>query len=143
MNKPTRDDLGAAKVLIQDGMRIYFDVPIEMDDGLVLRADLFLPAAEGRYPVILSHGPYAKGLAFQDGYSSAWNIMVRDHPDVPAGSTNKYQSWEVVDPEKWVPEGYGCLRVDSRGAGRSPGYLDVWSRRETQDFAQCIEWAGV
>jgi len=25
-----------------------------------------------------------------------------------------------------------CGRVDSRGAGRSPGYLDVWSPRETQ-----------
>jgi uncharacterized protein len=36
-----------------------------------------------------------------------------------------------------------CLRaVDSRGAGRSPGYLDVWSPRETQDLYQCIEWAG-
>jgi uncharacterized protein len=142
MNNPAGDGLGAAKVLVQDGMRIHFDVPVEMDDGLVLKADLFLPIAEGRYPVILSHGPYAKGLAFQDGYSSAWNIMVRDHPDVPAGSTNKYQSWEVVDPEKWVPDGYACVRIDSRGAGRSPGYLDVWSPRETKDFARCIEWAG-
>jgi predicted acyl esterase len=33
--------------------------------------------------------------------------------------------------------------VDSRGAGKSPGYLDVWSPRETRDFANCIEWAGV
>ena len=55
-----------------DGMRIDWDVPIAMDDGLVLRADLFRPPAEGCYPVILSYGPYAKGLAFQDGYPSAW-----------------------------------------------------------------------
>ena len=25
--------------------------------------------------------------------------MVEQHPDVPAGSTNKYQNWEVVDPK--------------------------------------------
>ena len=30
----------------------------------------------------------------------------------------------------------------SRGAGRSPGCLDVWSVREAQDLYQCIEWAG-
>ena len=41
-----------------------------------------------------------------------------------------------------MPDGYVCVRVDSRGAGRSPGYLDVWSPRETQDLYQCIEWAG-
>ncbi len=57
---------------IRDGMRIDWDVPITMDDGLVLRADVFRPIADGRYPVILSYGPYAKGLAFQDGYPSAW-----------------------------------------------------------------------
>jgi predicted acyl esterase len=128
---------------LRDGMRIDWDVPIKMDDGLVLRADVYRPEREGRFPVILSYGPYAKGLAFQDGYPSAWQRMVAEHPDVAYGSTNKYQSWEVVDPEKWVPDGYACVRVDSRGAGRSPGYIDHFSPRETKDFYLCIEWAGV
>jgi hypothetical protein len=48
----------------RDGMHIDWEVPIEMDDGLVLRADVFRPVKEGSYPVILSYGPYAKGLAF-------------------------------------------------------------------------------
>ena len=113
---------GAARRIKQrsetrDGMRIDWDVPITMDDGLVLRADVFRPVAEGRYPVILSYGPYAKGLAFQDGYPSAWQRMAEKHPDVTAGSSNLYQSWEVVDPEKWVPHDYACVRVDSRGCG--------------------------
>jgi hypothetical protein len=128
-------------------MRVDWDVPIAMDDGIVLRADVYRPderpPVEGRYPVILSYGPYAKGLAFQDGYPSAWRRMVAEHPDVAFGSSNKYQSWEVVDPEKWVPEGYACVRVDSRGAGRSPGYIDHFSPRETKDFYDCIEWAGL
>ncbi len=123
-------------------MSIAWDVPIPMGDGIVLRADVFRPPGEGRWPVILSYGPYAKGLAFQDGYPSAWNRMAETHPDVTAGSTNRYANWEVVDPEKWVPDGYACVRVDSRGAGRSPGFLEPWSPRETHDLAQCIAWAG-
>lgn len=134
---------GAQQSEIRDGMQIDWDVPITMDDGLVLRADVFRPPGAGRYPVILTHGPYAKGLAFQDGYPSAWQRMIAEHPDVAAGSSNLYQSWEVVDPEKWVAEGYACVRVDSRGAGRSPGFIDPFSPRETRDFYDCIEWAGV
>ncbi len=127
---------------IRDNMKIEADVPIPMEDGLVLKADVFRPVAEGRYPVILSHGPYAKGLSFQEAYAPQWNKMVDEHPDVAAGSTNKYQNWEAVDPEKWVPDGYVCVRVDSRGAGQSPGLLDVWAPRETKDFYECIEWAA-
>jgi predicted acyl esterase len=127
----------------RDGMRIDWDVPIEMDDGLIVRADVYRPIEPGKYPVILTYGPYAKGLAFQDGYPSAWERMVTKHPDVAANSTNLYQSWEVVDPEKWVPHDYVCVRVDSRGCGCSPGYIDHFSPRETKDFYDCIEWAGV
>jgi predicted acyl esterase len=128
---------------VRDGMHIDWDVPITMDDGLVLRADIFRPIKDGRYPVILTYGPYAKGLAFQDGYPSAWERMAREHPDVTAGSSNLYQQWEVVDPEKWVAHDYACVRVDSRGAGCSPGRIDPFSPRETKDFYDCIEWAGV
>ena len=127
---------------IRDGMRIDWDVPIRMDDGVVLRADVFRPVAPGKYPALVSYGPYGKGLAFQEGYKTAWDIMCRKNPDAVAGSTNKYQSWEVVDPEKWVPDGYVCVRVDSRGAGRSPGYLCHNGARENKDFHDCIEWTG-
>jgi uncharacterized protein len=123
-------------------MKIEWDVPIEMDDGLVLRADVFRPEKEGRYPAILSYGPYGKGLAFQDGYKTAWEIMARENPDALAGSSNRYQNWEVVDPEKWVPDGYAVIRVDSRGAGRSPGYLCHNNARETRDIYLCVEWAA-
>ena len=127
---------------VRDGMRIDWDVPIEMDDGLVLRADVYRPTEEGQHPVIMTYGPYAKGYAWQDGYETTWELFSKAHPDAIAGSTNKYQSWEVVDPEKWVPHGYACVRVDSRGAGRSPGYIDLFSPRETKDFYNCIEWGG-
>jgi predicted acyl esterase len=88
--------------------------------------------------VILTYGPYAKGLAFQEGNAAAWERLMASHPDILEGSSNIYQSWELVDPERWVPEGYACVRVDSRGTGRSPGYVDPWSPRETKDLYECI-----
>jgi hypothetical protein len=126
----------------RDGMRIDWDVPIKTDDGAILRADVFRPDDNKRHPVILSYGPYAKGLSFQEGYKANWTRLVKAAPEVLEGSSNKYQNWELVDPEKWVPDGYAIVRVDSRGAGCSPGFLDVWSPRESQDLHDCIEWAG-
>src|SRR6478609_3822019 len=112
----------SAQSEVRDGMQIDWDLPIEMDDGVVLRADLYRPPGGGQFPVILSYGPYAKGLSFQEGYKSQWSRVIKSAPEVLQGSSNKYQNWELVDPEKWVPDGYACLRIDSRGAGRSSGY---------------------
>ncbi|MEY3468309.1 MAG: hypothetical protein RL203_403 [Pseudomonadota bacterium] len=128
---------------VSDGMLIEWDVSIPTRDGLALKADIFRPTTPGRYPVLMTYGPYGKGLAFQDGYKTCWDRMAEDHPDVVQGSSNKYQNWEVVDPEKWVPHDYVCIRVDSRGAGMSPGYMQLWSPQEAIDFYDCIEWAGV
>jgi predicted acyl esterase len=127
---------------IADGMRIEWDVPVAMDDGLILRADIFRPIEDGKYPAILSYGPYGKGVGFQDGFKAAWDKMVSDFPETARGSSNKYAVFEVVDPEKWVPDGYVCVRFDCRGAGRSPGFLDLKSVRETKDLYDCIEWAA-
>lgn len=127
----------------KDGMIIEWDVPIVMSDGTTMRADIFRPPTPGKYPAILTYGPYAKGLPFQVGYKTAWHRMVTAYPEVAQGTSNKYQSWELVDPEKWVPYGYVCVRVDSRGAGNSEGFLDVWCALEAQDQAECIEWAAV
>lgn len=124
-------------------MLVDWDAPITMDDGVELRADVFLPDDGATHPVIMSHGPYAKGLAFQEGFAPMWRTLADEHPDAVAGSSNRYQNWETADPEKWVPDGYVVIRVDSRGAGRSPGCLDIFSPRETRDYYECIEWAGV
>ncbi len=128
---------------IRDGMRIDWDIPIQMDDDIVLRCDIYRPIKEGRFPVILTMGPYGKWLHFDDLYRAQWRRMCERHPDVPTDSTNKYQVWEVVDPEKWVTDDYVVIRVDSRGAGRSQGVIDIWSLREARDLAVCIDWAGV
>ena len=93
--------------------------------------------------MILTHGVYAKGLPFNGPiYKMQWDKLVAKDPSVLEGSTNKYQAWEVTDPERWVPHGYALARVDSRGAGWSPGVL--WPRNplEFDDIASSVEWAG-
>src|SRR5262249_58464078 len=112
---------------IRDGMRIDWDMPIEMDDGLKLRCDIFRPIADGKYPVIMTRGPYGKWLHFDDLYSSQWRRMCEAHPEVPTDSTNKYQCWEEAAPEKRVPGGCGCIRVPSRRPRRSPGAGEIES----------------
>jgi len=133
---------GPFRTDVVGAMTIDWDVPIAASDGTILRADVFRPTAPGAYPTILSFGPYAKGRAFQEFLPPAWQKMVAEYPDVLEGSTNAYQNFEVVDPEKWVPDGYVVVRVDARGTGRSPGYLDPFAERGTLDLYESIEWAA-
>jgi uncharacterized protein len=127
----------------RDGMRIDWDVPIEMGDGTVLRCDVFRPEGPGRYPVLLGAGPYAKWLSFQDEvWGGQWKMLCAHEPEILKLSSNRYQNYEFPDPERFVPDGYALVRVDVRGTGRSPGFMDLLSERETLDLYHCIEWAG-
>ena len=129
---------------VRDGMRIDWDVPIAMSDGAVLRCDVFRPDDGGRDPVLLGAGPYGKWLAFQDEqvWGGQWKMLCRHEPEILELSSNRYQNYEFPDPERFVPEGYALVRVDVRGTGRSPGFMDLLCTRETQDLYECIEWAG-
>jgi hypothetical protein len=124
-------------------MRVLRDVAIPVDDGNILRADIFCPTSEKPAPVIMTLGPYGKGVRWKDGWAPQWKWMMQAHPNILAGSTREHMAWETVDPELWVKWGYVCIRVDSRGAGRSPGRLDIFSPRETKDYYDAIEWAAI
>ena len=65
---------------MRDGMRIDWDVPIPMDDGIGLRADVFRPIAEGKYPVIMTYGPYGKWAAFRGSVHGSMATDVRGAP---------------------------------------------------------------
>jgi predicted acyl esterase len=118
------------------------DVAIPMDDGVSLRADVFRPDDGVPAPSVMTLGPYGKGIRYQDSYRDQWEWLVGAHPDILDGSTRSFLTWETVDPELWVPWGYAVVRVDSRGAGRSPGFLDPFSPREMRDYYEAIEWAA-
>lgn len=124
-------------------MIIERDVGIPTSDGSAVLADIFRPNDAKPAPVIMTLGPYGKGVRYKDGFTPQWDWLVKKYPEILPGSSRSYMVWETPDPEIWVKWGYVCIRVDSRGAGRSPGRLDILSPRETQDYYDAIEWAGV
>ncbi|MBT5050754.1 MAG: CocE/NonD family hydrolase [Rhodospirillaceae bacterium] len=119
------------------------DVPVPMSDGTVLRANVFRPHGDGTFPVVLAKGAYGKDIPFRDGYRPQWDRLKEIYPDLDSnGTTGRFLRWETVDPERWVPEGFAVVTVQSRGSGKSPGYLDTYSPTETRDYAEAIDWAG-
>jgi predicted acyl esterase len=118
------------------------NVAVPMRDGAVLRANVFRPEGEGRYPVLMTLGPYGKDVHLSQFMPEAWEALSRRHPEVFKASSCKYLVFETPDPEMWVPEGYVLVKVDSRGSGKSPGRLDVNSPSEFRDFYDAIEWAA-
>ncbi|HLH78285.1 MAG TPA: CocE/NonD family hydrolase [Candidatus Binataceae bacterium] len=124
-------------------MVVERDIEITMRDGARLRANRFRPSTEGRYPTILTLGPYGKDVHLSSFMPSVWEGLQRDAPEIFENSSGKYMSFERPDPERWVPHGYVVIHVDSRGAGKSPGKLDANSPAEYDDLYDAIEWAGV
>src|SRR5713101_6564217 len=124
-------------------LRFEQDVPVPVSDGLVLRANVFRPEAPGQFPVIMAQGVYGKDVHFEDAFKSQWDQLVAVYPDLASnGSTGRYLRWETADPERWVPDGFVVIQVDTRGTGKSPGYLDPRSPREIVDYCDAIEWAA-
>ncbi|WP_229002224.1 CocE/NonD family hydrolase [Rhizobium sp. AB2/73] len=120
------------------------DVPITMTDGLQLRANIYRPEKPGRYPVLMLMGPYGKDTSLADApaYKTSWAKLIAKYPDLCKKSSCRYIRFEAPDPERWVTNGYIVIHADVRGAGASPGVLDPFSPRETQDYATLITWAA-
>lgn len=119
------------------------DVAVTMRDGAVLRANVFRPLEPGQYPVLMTLGPYGKDVHLSEFMPEAWTALRERHPEILAASSCKYLVFETPDPEVWVGHGYIVVKVDSRGAGKSPGRLDPNSPAEFQDFYDAVGWAGV
>jgi len=116
------------------------DVP--MRDGAILHANVYRPNADGRFPVLMTFGPYGKDVPLREFMQEAWDRLNTTYPEILAASSCKHLVFERPDPEMWVPDGYIVINVDSRGAGKSPGRLDPNSPTEFRDFYDAIEWAG-
>jgi putative CocE/NonD family hydrolase len=95
------------------------DVGIEMPDGCVLSARIWLPkdAEQNPVPAILEHLPYRK----RDG-TTARDCLT--HP-------------------YFAGNGYACIRVDMRGNGDSEGIMeDEYTEQELSDAVAVIAWAA-
>ena len=97
------------------------------------------PMSSGRSATAISRDPELWALCegacvpggLQERLDAAHRSLSRSRSR--ARATNiRTGSWSI--PEKWVPDGYAIVRVDLRGAGCSPGYLEVWSPREAKDL---------
>lgn len=95
------------------------NVPIRMNDGTVLEADILRPAAPdgspapGQFPVLLTQTPYNKELPqlnFENDYL--------------------------------VQRGYIQAIVDVRGTGSSEGQWSSFGPREQQDYCATAQWAA-
>jgi uncharacterized protein len=56
-------------------MIIERDVGIRMDDGLVIRADVYRPDDAGPHPVVMTLGPYGKGVPYRVGFKPQWEWL--------------------------------------------------------------------
>jgi hypothetical protein len=106
------------------------DIDVPMRDGTLLKADLFRPDSDEKFPVILNMGIYQK--------DKLWTPPA-DLEEKP----NPYMNWETVNPEWWCPRGYAALRIDERGSGKSPGAFISYTLQESLDFYDAIEWAAL
>lgn len=91
------------------------DLPVPMRDGVTLYADVYRPAAPGRYPVILLRTPYNKG------YSRIAYLQ--------------------LDPMRAAARGYALVIQDTRGRFASEGEFYTF-RHEIEDGYDTVEWAA-
>lgn len=91
-----------------------FDVPARMRNGTILNANIYRPAGDGRWPVLLTRLPYGKDL-----------------PEAGRG----------MDPVHAARRGYVVIVQDTRGRFASSGEWDPF-RNEALDGIDTVEWAA-
>lgn len=99
---------------MQPRINIEFDVPATMRDGVVLMSNVYRPANDGMYPVLLTRLPYGK--------------------DNPRDTT-------YFDPLKAARRGYIVVVQDVRGRFASGGDF-VSFPQESEDGYDSVEWAA-
>lgn len=122
------------------------DVRIPLRDGSYVCADVFRPAQPSQYPIVMNKGFYGKSF-YHDCISCDEDVIRKEEMEDRYFSGNpdgaQYENHESVDSSVWVPAGYVCIRVESRGVCKSPGLQAPLSVQEAEDYYDAIEWAAV
>src|SRR5439155_8925875 len=98
------------------------NAPIQMSDGVTLRANVFLPKADGRFPVVLT----------VTGYNKDTNN--------PFGSDCSTDSALNSGNTKLLDKGIAIMILDDRGTGASEGRWNSWGQRTQDDYAEVLDW---
>ena len=105
-----------ADVPPRNDIRVENRVPIRMRDGVTLYADVYRPAGEGRYPVIVSRTPYSTER-FPSAYEAAVYFSQRGYVYVFQDIRGRHESegrWEpFFDDEK---DGYDTIEWAAKQA---------------------------
>ncbi len=127
---------------VEEHMIIEKDVSIPLRDGSHVVGNVFRPRGAKRSPVILNYSPYGKDVHFSSFWPELFAELREEHPEITGQSSLRHLAFETPDPEVWTRLGYAVVRVDSRGAGKSPGRLQPNSPQEFLDAYDAVEWAG-
>ncbi|MFC1795643.1 CocE/NonD family hydrolase [Pseudomonadota bacterium] len=106
-------------------VKLEKDVVIRVRDNTLLYADIYRPAAEGEFPVLVAYAPYQKDL-----------------DEIYPRPVYGWQSREMPEAAFFVPRGYVIARFDVRGVGRSEGKFDLLSEQGAEDAYDVIEWTA-
>jgi uncharacterized protein len=119
------------------------DVAVRMRDGVTLRVNVYRPAGDGPFPVIMSVHPYRKD-ALPRRTRRGWrlNVQFRIMNQPEPFCISSETGWEAPDPVAWVARGYVVINADARGAGTSEGTGSLFSDEEARDVYDLVEWAG-
>jgi uncharacterized protein len=94
-----------------------------MRDGVEIAVALYMPEADGRYPVLLGASPYRY-----------------DNNELPA---SPQFLWRETGPIAfYTGRGYVFANMDARGCGKSDGEFRLLHPDEQQDLYEVIQWLG-
>jgi hypothetical protein len=111
-----------------------FHERVHMRDGVELAVKIIRPAAEGRFPAVMSYDAYRTLRRSREQWIYA-NEALGGAPTPAAGSDPR----EYYD--YFAERGYAMVAFDARGTGDSGGYTTgMYSDAERQDGYDMVEW---
>jgi putative CocE/NonD family hydrolase len=127
------------------GIQRFKDVKIALQNGLYVYADVFRPAKEGKFPVIMNCGPYGRAfyhhsIADDADFDAHEEMEERYFHGNPEGQV--FENHETANTVDWVPHDYVLVRVDGPGSGKNPGTLAPFGIETAEAFRDAIDWAG-
>ena len=96
-----------SRALPGDGLIVVKNVAARMRDGVVLRADVYRPSVEGRFPALLQRTPYSKNDP--DDLESFRRIAGRGFVVIVQDTRGRYTSDGVARPHDEAQDGYDTV----------------------------------